>query len=50
MHGEAMTVNRDAFNIFLEICLIDITVFASSVKGDGPASNPIFVITDQDSK
>ena len=27
-----------------------ITVFASTVKGDGPASNPIFVITDQDSK
>ena len=27
-----------------------ITVFASTVKGDGPPSNPIFVITDQDSK
>ncbi|XP_078355122.1 protein sidekick-1-like isoform X24 [Oculina patagonica] len=25
-----------------------ITVFASTVKGDGPASDPIFVITDQD--
>ena len=27
-----------------------ITVFASTVKGDGPASDPIVVITDQDSK
>ena len=27
-----------------------ITVFASTVKGDGPASNPIIVVTDQDSK
>ena len=27
-----------------------ITVFASTVKGDGLASKPIFVITDQDSK
>ena len=27
-----------------------ITVFASTVKGRGPASSPIFVITDQDSK
>ena len=27
-----------------------ITVFASTVKGDGPASDPIIVITDQDSK
>ena len=27
-----------------------ITVFASTVKGDGLASNPIFVITDQNSK
>ncbi|XP_078355118.1 protein sidekick-1-like isoform X20 [Oculina patagonica] len=25
-----------------------ITIFASTVKGDGPASDPIFVITDQD--
>ena len=28
----------------------NITVFASTVKGDGPASNPIVVRTDQDSK
>ena len=28
----------------------DITVFASTVKGDGPASDPIVVRTDQDSK
>ena len=28
----------------------NITVFASTVKGDGPASDPIVVITDQDSK
>ena len=28
----------------------DITVFASTVKGDGPASVPIVVRTDQDSK
>ena len=28
----------------------NITVFASTVKGDGPASVPIVVITDQDSK
>ena len=27
-----------------------IRVFASTVKGDGPASSPIIVITDQDSK
>ena len=27
-----------------------VTVFASTVKGDGPTSNPILVITDQDSK
>ena len=27
-----------------------ITVFASSVKGDGPASIPLVVRTDQDSK
>ena len=27
-----------------------ITVFASTVKGDGPASDPIVVRTDQDSK
>ena len=27
-----------------------ITVFASTVKGDGPASGPIVVRTDQDSK
>ena len=27
-----------------------ITVFASTVKGDGPASDPVFVLTDQDSK
>ena len=28
----------------------NITVFASTVKGDGPPSDPIVVITDQDSK
>ena len=28
----------------------NITVFASTVKGDGPASDPIVVRTDQDSK
>jgi len=28
----------------------NITVFAFTVKGDGPASNPIVVRTDQDSK
>ena len=28
----------------------NITVFASTVKGGGPASNPIVVRTDQDSK
>ena len=28
----------------------DITVFASTVKGDGPASDTIVVRTDQDSK
>ncbi len=27
-----------------------ITVFASTVKGNGPASDPIVVITDQDGK
>ena len=27
-----------------------ITVFASTVKGDGPASVPVFVRTDEDSK
>ena len=28
----------------------NITVFATTVKGDGPASGPIIVRTDQDSK
>jgi len=28
----------------------NITVFASTIKGDGPASDPIVVRTDQDSK
>ena len=28
----------------------NITVFASTVKGDGPASGPVVVTTDQDSK
>jgi len=28
----------------------NITVFASTVKGDGPSSDPIVVRTDQDSK
>ena len=28
----------------------NITVFASTVKGNGPVSDPIVVITDQDSK
>ena len=28
----------------------NITVFASTVEGDGPASDPILVRTDQDSK
>ena len=28
----------------------NITVFASTVKGDGPASSPVVVRTDQDSK
>ena len=28
----------------------NITVFASTEKGDGPPSNPIVVTTDQDSK
>ena len=27
-----------------------ISVFASTVKGDGPASNPVIVTTDEDSK
>ena len=30
--------------------IYSITVFASTVKGDGPASDPIVVRTDQDSK
>lgn len=27
-----------------------ITVFASTAKGDGPASEPTYIITDEDSK
>ena len=33
-----------------EFVKYNITVFASTEKGDGPASDPIVVITDQDSK
>ena len=33
-----------------EFVIYSITVFASTVKGDGPASNPIVVRTDQDGK
>ena len=33
-----------------EYVIYNITVFASTVKGDGPADAPIVVRTDQDSK
>jgi len=33
-----------------EFVIYNVTVFASTVKGDGPASDPIVVRTDQDSK
>ena len=33
-----------------EYVIYNITVFASTVKGDGPATAPIVVRTDQDSK
>jgi len=33
-----------------EFVKYNITVFASTVKGDGPASDPIVVRTEQDSK
>ena len=53
-HKDKVTVNYPDHQRNLtglrEYVNYSITVFASTVKGDGPASNPIFVITDQDSK
>ncbi len=53
-HNENVTVNYPARQTNLtglrEYVNYSITVFASTVKGNGPASNPIVVITDQDGK
>ncbi len=53
-HNENVTVNYPARQTNLtrlrEYVNYSITVFASTVKGNGPPSNPIFVITDQASK
>ena len=54
-HNGNKTVNYPARQTNLtglkEYVNYNITVFASTVEGDGPASSPIFVIrTDQDSK
>ena len=53
-HNSEVTVNyaeRQANLTGLKKYLnYSITVFASTVIGDGPASKPVFVITEQDSK
>ena len=53
-HNDKVTVNypdhQENLTGLREYVNYSITVFASTVKGDGPANNPIFVITDQDSK
>ncbi len=53
-HNGNVTVNYPAQQTTLtglrEYVNYSITVFASTVKGDGPDSSPIIVITDQDSK
>ena len=53
-HSGSLTVNYLDYQRNLtglrEFVNYSITVFASTVKGDGPASDPIIVITDQDSK
>ena len=53
-HNGNVTVNyfdhRTNLTGLREYVNYSITVFASTVRGDGPASDPIIVITDQDSK
>ena len=53
-HNDKVTVNYPDHQRNLtglrEHVNYSITVFASTVKGGGPASNPIIVLTDQDSK
>ena len=44
------SVRRTELTNLKEYVNYNITVFASTVKGDGPASVPIVVRTDQDSK
>ena len=47
VHG---SVRQTELNNLKKYVSYNITVFASTVKGDGPASDPIVVRTDQDSK
>ena len=53
-HNDSKTVDYPARQVNLtglkEYVNYSIIVFASTVKGNGPASSPIIVITDQDSK
>ena len=44
------SVHQTQLTNLKEFVKYNITVFASTVKGDGPSSNPIVVTTDQDSK
>ena len=44
------SVRQTEFTNLKEYVNYNITVFASTVKGDGPASDPVVVRTDQDSK
>lgn len=53
-HNGSVTVNYPELqkNVthLREYINYSISVYASTEKGDGPASNPIFVITDQESE
>ena len=53
-HNDNVTVHWDKHQTELtglkKFVNYSITVFASTVKGNGPATHPVFVSTDQDSK